>query len=499
MKYDTIIIGSGLGGLECGYILARHGRRVLVLEQGTVPGGCLQSYRRRELTFDTGFHYAGGLDEGQSLHAAFKYLGLLDLPWHRLDADGFDRVTIGGRTFAFAEGHEAFARRLGEDFPSDRRALLRYADLLKRSSVHQFASLNPQVNELPAFSSELMGTSAWQYLKDNFRSPLLINVLSGTSLKMELRKESLPLFTFLHGNAGFIESSWRLKGDGSLIVNSLAEGIRAQGGEIICHAKVQELVERDGKLVCAVCSNGERYEGGLFISDIHPTQTCGLVRRGNCIKPAYRNRINNLENTFGMFTVSLRIRPRGLRYFNYNHYIYRKPIVWDFYQDNVRVGGVLVSCRVPEDGSEYTGQVDLLTPMLWEQCKQWNYTQAGRRDSAYKAMKKRMADECIELAERVLPGLREQSRSYTSTPLTWRDYTLTPEGSAYGIRKDFRDPLLTMLSPRTPVPNLLLTGQNLMLHGVHGVTMTAFHTCAEVLGKEAIWGIIGNEINEELK
>lgn len=115
MKYDTIIIGSGLGGLECGYILARHGRRVLVLEQGAVPGGCLQSYRRRELTFDTGFHYAGGLDEGQSLHAAFKYLGLLDLPWHRLDADGFDRVTIGGRTFAFAEGHEAFARRLGED------------------------------------------------------------------------------------------------------------------------------------------------------------------------------------------------------------------------------------------------------------------------------------------------------------------------------------------------------------------------------------------------
>lgn len=499
MKYDAIIIGSGLGGLECGYILARHGWRVLVLEQGAVPGGCLQSYRRCKLTFDTGFHYAGGLDEGQSLHAAFKYLGLLDLPWHRLDADGFDRITIGNHTFAFAEGYDAFAQRLAEDFPSERAALQDYIDLLKRSSALQFAFLNPQANELSAFSSELMGTSAWQYLKDNFRSPLLINILSGTSLKMELRKESLPLFTFLHGNAGFIESSWRLKGDGSLIVNLLAEEIRAQGGEIICHAKVQELVEKDGKLICAVCSNGERYEGGLFISDIHPAQTCGLVRRSNCMKPAYRNRINNLENTFGMFTVSLRIRPRGLRYFNYNHYIYREPNVWDFYQDNARIGGVLVSCRVPEEGIEYAGQVDLLTPMQWEQCKQWNYTQVGRRDSAYKAMKKRMADECIELAERVLPGLREQSRSYISTPLTWRDYTLIPEGSAYGIRKDFRDPLLTTLSPRTPVPNLLLTGQNLMLHGVHGVTMTAFHTCAEVLGKEVIWKIIGNEINEELK
>ena len=493
MKYDTIIIGSGLGGLECSYILARHGQRVLVLEQGAVPGGCLQSYRRREQTFDTGFHYVGGLDKGQSLHRAFDYLGLLTLPWHRLDADGFDRVTIGKQTFAFAEGYDTFARRLAEEFPSERASLQRYTELLKHSSAQQFASLHPHADEFPAFSSKLMETSAWQYLKENIRNTLLINVLSGTSLKMELRKESLPLFTFLHGNSSFIESSWRLKGDGSQIAKSLAEGIYAQGGKIICNAKVQELVEKDGKLTCAICSNGERYEGDLFISDIHPAQTCQLVKQSNLMKPIYRNRICRLENTFGMFTVSLRIQPHSLRYFNYNHYVYRDSNVWDFYQNNTSVDGVLVSCRVPEDGSGYTMQVDLLTPMLWEQCKSWNYTQVGRRDSDYNTMKKHMADECIKLAERAFPGLRNLSQSYTSTPLTWRDYTLTPEGSAYGIRKDFRTPLLTMLSPRTPIPNLLLTGQNLMLHGVHGVTITAFHTCAEVLGRDEIWKIVGNE------
>ena len=61
MKYDVIIIGSGLGGLECGYILARQGKRVLILEQGNQPGGCLQSYKRKGMSFDTGFHYVGGL------------------------------------------------------------------------------------------------------------------------------------------------------------------------------------------------------------------------------------------------------------------------------------------------------------------------------------------------------------------------------------------------------------------------------------------------------
>ena len=332
-----------------------------------------------------------------------------------------------------------------------------------------------------------METSAWQYLTENFHDPLLINVLSGTSLKMELRKESLPLFTFLHGNSSYIESSWRLKGDGSMIADTLIKNIQTQGGTIICNAKVEELEEKEGRLVHAICSNGERYEGILFISDIHPDSTTRLIKQSSLVKRSFRNRLANLENTFGMFTVSLRIQPNRLRYFNWNQYIYRQPDVWDFYQDDTDINGVLISCKVPEDGNEYTQQVDILTPMSWERCKAWNHKQVGKRDNNYKMLKEQMAEKCITLAERFLPGLRNISKYYTSTPLTWRDYTLTPEGSAYGIRKDFREPLMTILSPRTPIPNLLLTGQNLMLHGVHGVTMTALLTCAKVLGNEYIW------------
>lgn len=516
-KYDVIIIGSGLGGLECGYILARNGKKVLILEQGSQPGGCMQSYRRRGQLFDTGFHYVGGLGEGQSLHAAFKYLDLLDLPWHQLDKDGFDRVSFvdasnqgqslgmdSSQTYSLPQGFEHFVEGLSAQFPSEREALQQYVSLLRKANDEQLAAISPDAHPSDEMDSQ-MSTGAWQYLQDTFHDATLRNVLSGNSLKMELRRDTLPLFSFLHGNSSFVESSWRLKGDGSLLVNRLVEGIKKQGGEIICQARVEELVEKEGKLVEAVVAHGhhpqlalqgdaslEHYEADCFISDIHPALTCDLVKESTKMKRIYRRRIHNVENTFGMFTVSLTYAPDTLEYFNYNQYIYRQKDVWQVHE-HPELGGVLVSCRVPEDGSRFARQVDLLTPMPLDSCDAWKDTCIGHRGEDYEAMKERMADECIALADQLIPGIAKYEHRYTSSPLTWRDYTFTPQGSAYGMRKDYHFPLQTILSPRTPIPNLLLTGQNLILHGIHGVTMTTLYTCAEVLGRDKIWNIVKEE------
>ena len=146
----------------------------------------------------------------------------------------------------------------------------------------------------------------------------------------------------------------------------------------------------------------------------------------------------------------------------------------------------MVSARVPEDGSAYVRQIDLLTPLPWSWCQAWEHSRVGRRGADYEQQKDRLADACILLAERVLPGLRDMvEKRYTSTPLTWRDYTLSPCGSAFGVRKDCRQPLMTMLSTKTPIPNLLLTGQSLMLHGLEGVTMTALSTVEEITKGES--------------
>ena len=77
MNYNVLIVGSGLGGLECGTLLAKQGLKVLVLEASNQPGGCMQSFRRGGLHYDTGLHYVGGLAAGQAMHKAFAELGLM--------------------------------------------------------------------------------------------------------------------------------------------------------------------------------------------------------------------------------------------------------------------------------------------------------------------------------------------------------------------------------------------------------------------------------------
>ncbi len=474
MRYDVVIIGSGLGGLVCGSLLAREGKKVLVLERQAQPGGCMQSYQRGRLSFDTGLHYIGGLAEGQQLHSIFSHLGLMKLPWVRLDADGFDRVTIGHQTFPMAEGYNHFARTLSEYFPKEKEGLRKYVELMRH---------------LPSME-EIGPVNAYDWMKSLFRDSLLINVLSGSAIKMELCRESLPLFTFAHGMSSYIGSSWRLRGGGHLIVNALVDDINRMGGKVVCHAEVNKLEEKDGRIVAARCSKGDVYEGDVFISDVHPQVTFGWLDESKVIKNMFRRRINAMENSTGILTVSLVLKKGVLPYFNHNKYYYRKPNVWTFSEDVGGVGGVMVSCRVPEEG-DYARQIDLMTPVSWKLFEAWEHTTVGHRGESYDMLKNHLADECIHLAERVVPELGSMvEKRYISTPLTYRDYTLSPCGSAYGVRKDCRNILMTTLSPRTSIPNLLLTGQSLMLHGVEGVTMTALQTCGELLGKDYIQTII---------
>lgn len=465
LKTDIVIIGSGLGGLEVALTMAKEGRRVIVLERQHQPGGCIQSYRRGKLRLDTGLHYVGGLDPGGQLHDAFVSHGLMSLPWKRMDMDCFEEIHIGGKIFRWPQGIKRFINAMKAYFPHEEKGLDLYGELLENT------------DEL-----WMQRTNAWEYLNSIISDPLLIQVLSApATCKLELRKESLPLFTFVHCTESFIQSSWRLDGDGNMIVDRLMEQIRACGGEVLTDKEVVLLHEDGGRIVKAICADGTEYEADYFVSNAHPAVTCSLVGDSELMKKVFRRRMNMQRNTSGMFTLHLQLRCGALPYFNHNKLVFTEDNCWDMaVGKDLKVKGILISARHPEKG-EHVINIDILTPMLWETVSDFDGTRLFHRPKAYRELKAEVARQCLEIAATAIPGLGDMVlKTWSSTPLTYKDYNLTPEGSAFGFSKDYANPMMTIVSPKTQIPNLFMTGQSLMLHGLHGVTMTAAYTCQEI-------------------
>ena len=125
--------------------------------------------------------------------------------------------------------------------------------------------------------------------------------------------------------------------------------------------------------------------------------------------------------------------------------------------------------------------------------KQWIDTKLGNRGADYNEFKERFSETVIDFVSQFFPNLRRTiEKKYTASPLTYRDYTATPQGCAYGLVKDCRNPLISLIPAKTRLSNLLLAGQNLNIHGCLGTTASSAVSCAEILGLEYLSKKIGN-------
>lgn len=462
----AVIIGSGLGGLEVALLLAKRGYQVTVLEKQMQFGGCMQSYRRGNIYLDTGLHYVGGLDKDGTLYSRFQELGLMTLPWKCMDLNSFEEIHTHSGVYYWPQGIDRFIHAMQQYFPLQKEGLEKYRQLLKCTDEEW-----------------MQKTNAWDYINSIITDSELIEVLSAPAMcKMELRRQSLPLFTFIHGTAAFIESSWRLNGAGNMLVECLIHQIKKLGGQLYANKEVCRLIESDGKIISALCNDGTQFEADIFISDAHPATTLHLIEDSKVIKNIFRRRMVAQENTVGMFTLHLRVKPNSIKYFNRNILITGTNSVWDnAIEENHVVKGIMISCPLADVVDGYATCIDILTPMSWDAVRKWEDSRIFQRPNGYKEMKNSVAKQCVSMASTVFPELEESiEHMYSSTPLTYRDYNASPQGSAFGYRKDYQNPLMTIVSARTPVNNLLLTGQSLMLHGLHGVTMTAEYTLKSI-------------------
>ena len=493
-RYDVIIIGSGIGGLTSGAMLSKEGLNVCVLEQHSIIGGCLQSFRRNGRLLDTGMHYVGSLDEGQIMHQYFKYLGIIDkLRLQKLDESGFDNFHFSdGTSYSHAMGYERFIDNLSSHFPEERNNIWAFCDTLQGIG----RLIAPDVlrqGKIALSGFEQMSISAADVIDRAVGDERLKRVLAGNSSLYAGDRLTTSLYEYgmiTHSN---IEGAFTFVDGSQQVADLLAEQIRHNGGEVRVGAKVSKIVLDGNRVECVELADGERVEAKWVISSLHPSTTFSMLENNTVYKRAFFTRIHSLPNTYGLFTTYLMLKPNTLKYRPQNHYLFNSNDVWSVRGDykGFNIPLVFLSMQ-PHAGSEYTSVVTLLTPMSMDMCTRWSDTSVGRRGEEYKEFKHRFGEAITDFACQYYPELRDCiDVVHTATPLTYRDYTSSPDGSAYGLIKDCRNPIVSLIPSRTRIANLLLAGQSLNVHGCIGTTASSAVACSEILGEEYLAKRIG--------
>ncbi len=484
-KYDKIIIGSGLGGLLSGVILSRKGYRVLVLEKNHQIGGSLQSFNRKGCTFSTGMHYMGSLDEGQTLNKIFKHFNLFDgIKYKRLDENGFDIFNIGGKEYNYPIGYENLKKYLYGLFPDEKIAIDNYFSEIINTIDTQDIYLLKSTQNRSEKVGKYLELNAWDHIKSITSNTELQQVLSALNFVYAGVKEKSPFYIHALINNHFISSSYRVVGSSSQIATKLANEIIENGGNICTNNGVENLVIENDIVTGVRTTDGSEYSADHIISNIHPASTMDLINEGD-IKKSFKNRMKRKENTLSAFAVHIKLKKDSFKYINANYNYYKKNDVWyaSYYDEKNWPEHYFMHCGTPENGSEYTNCIGLLTHMKFEEVSQWKDLPINKRGKDYIDFKNKKAEQLIQLVDKTFPQIKDNIVCYNvSTPLTYNDYLGTPNGSMYGTLRDYKMPIGSYISPRTKIKNLFFTGQNLNLHGMLGVSLSAILTCGEFVG-----------------
>ena len=495
MEKHVIIIGSGLGGLTCGYILAKNGFRVTILEKNVQLGGCLQTFIRHGVKFETGMHYIGSMEEGQLLHHFFKYLALLpDVKLRSLNTQAYDLISIGGERFPFANGSENFTEQLAQYFPKERKSLQNYWQAIheatESSPLHSLRTTNEPIVLNPTHVKQ----SYDAFLENITQNELLRLVLAGNLPLYAGERGKTPMYIAAFINDFYNRSTYRIVGGSEIIAQSLVHSIRTMGGEVLSKSEVVKINCNDKQAVSVSLKNGETIAGDYFISNAHPARMVEMLVDTDLIRKSYRDRINGIDNTISNFTVFIHFKKNTVPYLNSNFYHYETPAdVWrgKYYERKTYPKSFLYMHLCSSENQQYTDSAVLISYMNFDDVAQWEGTKVGQRGADYEAFKQDKADKLLNLLESQLPGTRQNiEHFYTSSPLTYLDYTGTERGSMYGVLRDCNESIHSLVSQRTRIPNLFQTGQNVNSHGVLGVIIGSILTSGELLGVNNILGQI---------
>lgn len=505
MEIDTIIIGSGAGGLAAAICLSRAGQKVLVLEQHDVPGGWCHSFKLNGSRFTPGVHYIGLMNEGESSNILYKGLGVAnDLVFFRMNKDAYEHCWIGDERFDMPSDFDSLVDSLSGRFPEEKKALTKYLRMVR--TVSRQLQLIPKMNgfwdavTIPwrtrylgkyAFFS-LNRVIGW-YIKDPLLKRIL-NIQCGDH-GLPPAKASFPLHSAIMEH--YFSGGYYPMGGGAAIVKSMTKAIKRYGGKVRTRQMVTRILiegEDEKRALGVELENGKKIYAKRVISNADPGKTyLELVGQSN-LSSKLRNKLNNTKysptSLMLFLTVNMDVRAAGLD--SGNIWMMPNKCMDDLYDEMMSAdlesgeffSAMFISCTTLKDPVSFDGKhhvLEVITYINYDAFKKFENEMQQRSDE-YLKFKNILTNKMVDSLDRVIPGIKDKIvHKELGTPLTNEYYINTTEGCVYGTEKNLKQIGPNSFQFQSEIKDLYLCGASVFSHGVAGSSYSGVQAAAKVL------------------
>lgn len=492
---NIIIIGSGMGGLIAGNLLAQKGNKVTIFESHSMPGGYTAGFYKKGFYFESGTLTC---EASASVFKAMKDIGVFE----KIDFIKMKVRYVSENFDATPESYEDYKKMVYAAFPSDKEKLD-----MAFSEMDKIISLMEDVDEPMPFlySGFKLYKSILSYIP---RAPKWMklgkqysNLTSSEFSERYFEKDS-KLFHLFNGFSypdmpaimgtglsSVLTDLWTVKGGMQSWANILAENFRKLGGELKLNSYVDKIITKNGVAVGVSCKNTVYNADYVISAGDYKKTFLKLLDDKSLISQELRDKISNAAVSEGFCTVYLGLdmpKDELARYMKAPHVfvldykpgynIYNSEDEEFFSKTSVSLysPSMINSKNAPEGKSSLMLQT--MVPYHW--MNNWG----GGDKEVYRQLKKKAMDAMIASAARLIPGLQECIvYKDVATPLTYERFTHNTDGASsawsWNPNKKFYDSTISV-NINTPVKNLYIGScWAMQVGGVPGAIAAAYQ-CA---------------------
>jgi len=528
---DAVIIGSGIGGMSVAAIMSKAGKKVLVLEQHDVAGGCCHTFIDKGYEFDVGIHYIGELGYQSESKTLLDQITDGQLEWEDL-AEIYDEIVFSEdekaiRRYPVSAGKDVWKNDLKARFPEEKENIDNFFKTVWK--VRKGFKNSMVVKLVPLWVVKLLDMTGLIHKMTNFykwNAKSVKEVVWAATPNQELR----DILCYCFGDygtppskAGFPMQATLLThfsktasypiGGASEIAYHIIPVIEKAGGKVLVRAEVTKILTDSNGTVCGV----EVKKGNTMTSISAPMviSNAGLYNTFEKLLPqdiATSSRlwpiVKSTEHGTGAISIfvgldcpaeEMDITPRQ------NQWVFNQNDIDKAFCDYEKLSREealdvdfplmfvsFPSTKDPEWNKKYPGKTTLaiVSLMPYEWLQEFKDGKVKKRGDEYESLKKIFGHKLIDQTCRLFPSIRDHiDYVEIGTPLTNTHYLAAPRGEIYGMDhtiERFSVYNNALLRSQTDIDGLYLTGQDIVSCGFSGALWGGVFAAQSVLNRNVL-------------